>query len=158
MKVLRRIGPGDREFVRGRVLSIAFVSPHRLDEQLLVGIRVALKLGMILRAHYRIDRVPPQVLSSITTLFQQNPEQKLREHEAQSFEEFVSTAKAFELVVLFDAGDSPSMLYDELMNCWFNNHQRFLNGNFAQTSHEQLLKQYPQFDWDLTEAYTEFNK
>lgn len=155
MKVQRRIGPGDREFVRGKVLAIAFVSPENIIDQLRMGILAATDVGMILRAHYRADRLTAAERYDIMSLYQRNPEQKMREHSFQEFSVFQSTAKAFEIVV---SNAEIGALRPAINECWNTNRQRFLNGNFAKLSHEELIELHPQFNWDLAEAYHEFVK
>lgn len=158
MKVLRRIGPGDREFVRSKILAVAYVSPHRLVEQIEIGIKAATKLDMIQRAHYKPDHLSPQQKAALISLIQQNPEQKTREIRAKDFAQFKTAGLAFDMVVMVGENDSLDSLYSEIIECWYRNKQRFLNGNFAQTPQQGLVLQYPEYDWDLGEAYREFCK
>lgn len=157
----RRIGVGDREHVRGQMLSVGLLTREHVRSQILGAMGAADKLGMMLRAHINVTKMTDAEYMAIVSIFHRNSTHQLIDHVKLTREKYEGIQSTFDIVVRhsgFLNGIDPEIVQHGILDVWKTNGGRFLNGNFARLSNDQLRVKYPDFYEDSEPEFEEFQK
>lgn len=159
----RQLGIGEREHVRSGLLGVGFFSPWGIIQQMQGAMRAADKLGMMLRIHVNMDRYGAfdgHVERDMNNLMHLNATHQFEPWRNLSQPAFESMCKKLEIVITEttysqddDSQDYEYHVYSGILKIWEMSGGRFLGGNFAQLSDEQLKPLYPQFYYDPAEFW-----
>ncbi len=162
--VIRRMGIGDREHVRGHLLSIGCFHSRHLLYTVEACYMAAVELGMMPRVHINAAREHPVIMEQLIRLVH-----RFMQHDAQLMEHGYVDQRRFE--TFFETCDlivqpktEPNLnvdtyieeLVDLIKFAWRSSGERFLGGNFARWSELQLRSMHPTLWPDSTTFYRDF--
>lgn len=146
----RKVGQGDVEHVRGGVLNVGCYGLHDVPKQVKAAMWTAVHLGMQPRVHYDGDALSKDELDEIKQLLIGFTFATPSERCYWGFTE-ATFIESFRQVDIIIETDGPIDDTEQLVNCmhalWKNNGTRFVEGNHARESYEQLCDKYYQFGY-----------
>lgn len=143
---IRQLGVGEREHVRSQLLGVGIFGRADTVEQLKGCITAANALGMMLRAHVNFDRIDLHTAEQVYALFRDNQAHQLEPWSALSRLQFDSMCKKLEVMVVpGDKTPVAATVHLGILDIWTKSGGRFLGGNFANRTDDELLRMYPQF-------------
>lgn len=150
-QVIRRVGIGDREHVRGNLLSIGCFHSRHLPQAVEAAYQAGAELGMMTRVHLNAGRETASTMEVLVQLVY-----RFMAHDAQLMEHGFLDGPSFEQMfetcdLIIQPRGEPNLnvdayiaeLVDLIKFAWKANGQRFLGGNFARLSADELKKIYP---------------
>lgn len=163
-RVTRRMGVGDRQHVRSHLLSVGCFTSRHLLYTVEACYRAGVELGMMTRVHINAGREHQVVMEQLTRLvhrFTQHDAQ-LMEHGWMDHSHFTPIFESCDLIV--EPKTEPNLnvdtYVDELIelvkSAWRDSGGRFLGGNFARHSDEELRSTFPNLWPDSMAAYQSF--
>lgn len=162
LKFTRQLGIGEREHVRSGLLGVGFFYKDGIIEQITGAVRAANQLNMMLRVHVNMDRFTPDEQANLFRVMANGP---FVSHQFEPWShltraEFDSMCKKAEIIITPSAepaGDIAADTCAGITSIWAQSGGRFLKGNFAQLSDEQLKPLWPQFYYDTEQFWEQWN-
>jgi hypothetical protein len=153
----RHIGIGDVQHIRHQLLSIGLLSKYQVPTQLEGAMLAAKEIGMMLRAHLRVDRLSEVERKEILALVFKHASNQVIEHSTRRLL-FDSFAGTLDMVIWVDRDSDLSAkgVCDSLVQTWYSNDARFTRGNFGFLAKDRLSQLHPGFELDLDKAYERF--
>lgn len=149
--IKRQLSLGDREHIRTGLLGIACFNPSRSYEQALAAILLGDKLKMMARFHVNLKALSAEEEKKIYDLFMENQGHQLEPHNSSLNRKSFDTICHGSDFIVFDAMQlEPAELAEEMRKLWFECGARFLQGNFAFKSAQELAAEFPSL-WNNTD-------
>lgn len=148
--IYRQIGIGERQHVRSGLLGVLFPCATDIVEQIAGAIRAANSLGMMLRAHIPMDKLPASVYKQVLNLMYDNAAHQLESWAHLSDSELSSVIANSEIVVerTEAAKNTRANLEVGVLSVWAKSGGRFLQGNHGGLDESALRYRYPEFYHD----------
>ncbi len=160
-ELIRKIGIGDVQHVRHNLLGVAFMNNIGLIEQLKGAIKFANQQGMMLRAHVNTDRLTPGRELMVYELMRSNTQHQFEPWSHIDREQFDRICKHADFIV---ANAPPIVTQDNiteveqgLNQLWLMGNGRFLGGNFAFKTYEEIELLHPELVHDNESFWNQWN-
>ena len=158
----RQCGIGELQHVRTLLLGVGMFHDECIVEQALGALRASGKLRMMLRIHVNADAMDPNTKKELLNIMAMNNRHQIELWPALPREKFMK--KIGEKIEIFIQPPEINLvphaventIYEGIMAVWELSSARFLKGNFAYLTREQVREQYPEMFPDLNEHWLDF--
>lgn len=158
----RQMGIGEIQHVRSNLFGIGCFTPKFLYEQVEGALAAATELNKLGRVHINAGRVDMDYLNRIYGLMHRNGRMQLEDYVSMTEAKFAWLCPRLEILVEplvedIEQKDVAETVRVGVLRAWHESGERFLNGNFAYLTAEELQPKYPQFFYDYKPYWDQFN-
>lgn len=161
-RVVRRIGIGDIQHVRGNLLSIGCFSPEHLPTAVEACLRVGVELAMApTRVHVNLGREHPSMMARLDAAslrFTQFDAQVMMHGSFIARPTFDAIFESCDLLLTPLGEPKLDEAVTLMKEAWHACGRRFLGGNFARHTVQQLRELHPSFWPDPDPYYNDYTR
>lgn len=149
-RIIRMCSIGDREHVRTQLLSIGCFEGSSILNQAKAAFKVGTKLRMMTRFHFDANQHSTE-LQELYAIARTNQTHQIEEHRSMIESKFMKVFERLDFLIESKqevTSADVQVLEEGIIEAWNRTGGRFLNGNFARLSRDELSKLYPDVHHD----------